>query len=100
MELSRNSLVIHPPSASNYSLTTLKRHNMKKISRLMFLSLFACACKNTTHIISNRSVDLIAIVDVTNQQKVLPQAESILKLYDFDSDRNIKASFRICIITD
>jgi len=73
---------------------------MKKIPRLMFLSLFACACKNTTPIISNRSVDLIAIVDVTDKQTVLPQAESILKLYDFDSDRNIKASFRICSITD
>jgi len=66
----------------------------------MFLSLFACACKNTNPIISNRSVDITAIVDVTNQQTVLPKTESILKLYDFDSDRNIKASFRICSITD
>ncbi|MDP4103345.1 MAG: hypothetical protein Q8935_00210 [Bacillota bacterium] len=66
----------------------------------MFLSLFACACKNSTHVISNRSIDVIALVDITDQQTVLPQAESILKLYDFDSDRNIKASFSICSISD
>ena len=73
---------------------------MKRILHLMFLSLFLFECKNTTPVMPHRSVDITALIDVTDQLTVLPQPEAILKLYDFDSDRNINASFKICSITD
>ena len=70
---------------------------MKKILFLMSIN-FLWSCKNSIN--DKQSVNVTAIVDVTDRMTLLPNAEAILKLYDFNTDKDIEANFKICSLTD
>ncbi len=72
---------------------------MKKILFLLSLNLLWCSCKESTNEVKH-STFITTILDVTDQQTMLPDAEAIIKLYEFNSNKNIEAGFKICTLTD
>ena len=56
------------------------------------------SCKENKE--SKHSVQVGVIVDITDPHSLLPIADPILKLYQFDISKNTEASFEICSLTD
>jgi hypothetical protein len=46
------------------------------------------------------SMHITALVDITDRRIILPDAETILSLFDFKSDKDKEAYFRMTNITD
>lgn len=65
----------------------------------MSLNLLWYSCNESISEIKH-SMYITTILDITDQNKVLPDAEAIIKLYEFNSDKNIEAGFKICTLTD
>jgi hypothetical protein len=74
---------------------------MKKIMSVLILlcAILFEACQEKKNQVRH-SVSIVIIGDITDYHSLLPTAEPILKLYDFESDKNTEAFFRICPITD
>lgn len=72
---------------------------MKKILFLLSLNLLWCSCNQSVNEVTH-STFITAIIDITDQNNVLPNAEAIIKLYQFNSDKNIDAGLKICTLTD
>lgn len=74
---------------------------MKKLLALLvpvFVFLFE-ACVDTNEELK-RTVNVTVICDLTDPQNLLPIAEPILKLLEFNRYKNTEASLKICPITD
>ena len=74
---------------------------MKKIILIpiLLVSFLSETCEK--HKTAERHSTQISIVgDITDSHFLLPEAEPILRLYQFDADKNTEGFFRICTVTD
>lgn len=69
---------------------------MKKI--LLVLFLYGCACQEQNSL--SHSTQVSVITDCTDPHALLPVAEPLLGLYEFEKDKDREARFRICSVTD
>ena len=77
----------------------LKPTQMKKLLPVLLLNLFYCSCKEN-NIEVKYSINVAVAGDITDPLSLLPAAEPILKLYEFDRNKNAEADFRLSTITD
>ncbi|MBP6024908.1 hypothetical protein [Ferruginibacter sp.] len=66
----------------------------------LFLNALVCTSCNKKQRHQTASIQVTALVDITDPRDVLPDAETLLSFYEFTKDKNIKALFRITATTD
>ena len=64
---------------------------------ILLLLLAACSSKNKE---PEKAICVSALVDLTDQRQLYPNADGILPLFNFNNDENNKAQFRLGTITD
>jgi hypothetical protein len=72
---------------------------MKQLSSVLIICALAACSKKITPCVTHES-DITVISDMTDSFALRPAAEPILALYDFPTDKDQAAAFRLVLITD
>lgn len=73
---------------------------MKQFMYLVLTAVALLSCFGARKRQQPDSIYVTAIVDITDHRQVYPKAESILPFYNFNTEENSEAAFRICPVTD
>lgn len=73
---------------------------MKQIMYIVFTAIALLSCFNAQKQQQPNSIDVTAVVDITDQRQVYPNAESILPLFNLNNAENSEGTFKICTVTD
>ncbi len=75
---------------------------MKKLITLLLFVIsicffYSCSTSSKENYLPKK---LTVLVDITDPHMVRPMADALLQMYQFEKNKDIEASFRLCVITD